>query len=64
MSPLPAPFDQIRDLIPPTEPVDVDVDIAGAEFTELAALIRDVNHRVHGRQQTHRPVRGPRLLLR
>jgi hypothetical protein len=37
--PPPAPYDQIGDLIPPTEPVDLDVDTAGAEFTEIAALV-------------------------
>jgi hypothetical protein len=37
--PPPAPFDQIQDLIPPTEPVDLDVDTAGAEFGEIAALV-------------------------
>ena len=37
--PPPAPYDQIRDLIPPAEPVDVNVDTAGAEFTQIAALV-------------------------
>jgi hypothetical protein len=37
--PPPAPFDEILDQIPATEPADMDVDLAGAEFSELAALV-------------------------
>jgi hypothetical protein len=37
--PPPVQFEEIRALIPATEPVDVDVDQAGAEFTQIASLV-------------------------
>jgi hypothetical protein len=37
--PPPVQFDEIRALIPATEPADVNVDQAAAEFTQIAALV-------------------------
>ena len=62
--PPPAPFDQIQDLIPPTEPVDVDVDTAGAEFTELAALVATPTTEFGDGSELTGVVRRSRLLLR
>ena len=63
--PPPVQFDEIQALIPTTEPVDVNVDQAGAEFTQIAALVTAAGPiELRRRERTHRAVWRARLLLR